>query len=482
MIGGVILIITEKAKDIFFLESQNPLQDIVKPRNERMKQLGKGRVVPIYCYRYIGILGNEINYLEQLRELESRLATSSDQYLIIKKGLTNTYSNEELERAAAIWEQFIKWENSREQSYIELYQIVWDTKNSNATVNWTIKRTLLKMLELFGGIEKNKNQSIRRNYGLSLILWVNSYVSCLFSGEMKSHSIPKFIFWGAIRRNEAYFCIFLSMLGCDVLYINSANDKEFSRIDPQSTYMKLIEHDTKSEIADFPKAKENKDARNAVPAKHISQTLPLNPVPVTETKQMEKSYEELAKLSDSIVMINVYDDDQVHCGSGSGVVIDENGTIVTNYHVIENGSFFGILFENDKTEYITSTVVSKKGQKDLALLQIDHKTLPIPIKNSDSLKRGQQIVAIGSPLGLMNTISDGIIAGFRSFDDQNFIQITAPISPGSSGGALLDRYGSLVGITTGGYIKGQNLNLAIPSSEITKLMLVSSFNRRRIKP
>ena len=473
------MIITEKAKNTFCLDSQNPLRDILKSRNERIEKLDKGHIIPIYCYRYIGILGNETNYLEQLRELESHLKTSSNQYLIIKKGLTKTYSNEEIERAVAIWDQFKRWENTSEKSNMELYHIPWDTKISNTTVNWTIKRNLLKMLELFDDIEKNTNQSIRKNYGLSLILWVNTYLHCLFPEEIKSNSIPKFIVWGAIRRNEAYFFIFLSMLGCDVIYINSANDTEFSRIDPGNTYVKLIEHDRKIEIADFPKPKENKDIRNVVLTQHRSQAVSLNPPPVTETEQVQKSYEELAKLSDSIVMINVYDDDHVHCGSGSGVVIDENGTIVTNYHVIEDGSFFGILFENDKTEYITSTVVSKKGQKDLAILKIDHKTLPIPIKNSDSLKRGQQIVAIGSPLGLMNTISDGIIAGFRSFDDQNFIQITAPISPGSSGGALLDRYGSLVGITTGGYTKGQNLNLAIPSSEITKLLLVASFSRRR---
>ena len=79
-------------------------------------------------------------------------------------------------------------------------------------------------------------------------------------------------------------------------------------------------------------------------------------------------------------------------------------------------------------------------------------------------------MAIGSPLGLMNTISDGIVAGFRNFKDEKFIQITAPISPGSSGGALLDRYGYLVGITSAGYLEGQNLNLAVPSSQLMLLI------------
>jgi serine protease Do len=65
---------------------------------------------------------------------------------------------------------------------------------------------------------------------------------------------------------------------------------------------------------------------------------------------------------------------------------------------------------------------------------------------------------------------DGIVAGFRTLGDEKFIQITAPISPGSSGGALLDRFGCLVGITTAGYLEGQNLNLAVPSSKLILLL------------
>jgi S1-C subfamily serine protease len=172
-------------------------------------------------------------------------------------------------------------------------------------------------------------------------------------------------------------------------------------------------------------------------------------------------------------MIKVYDDNLVNCGNGSGVVVDEFGTIVTNFHVIKGGSNFGIIFENNANEVIHARLNKINQNYDLALLKIDRKTKPIPIKDKDNLNRGQQIVAIGSPLGLMNTISDGIVAGFRNFDDEKFIQITAPISPGSSGGALLDMFGYLVGITTAGYSEGQNLNLAVPSSEV--LLILNRF-------
>ena len=77
------------------------------------------------------------------------------------------------------------------------------------------------------------------------------------------------------------------------------------------------------------------------------------------------------------------------------------------------------------------------------------------------LSRGQKVVAIGSPLGLFNSISDGIISGFRTFGDMSMIQFTAPTSHGSSGGALLNLYGELIGIITGGFDDGQNINLAV---------------------
>ena len=75
--------------------------------------------------------------------------------------------------------------------------------------------------------------------------------------------------------------------------------------------------------------------------------------------------------------------------------------------------------------------------------------------------RGQKVVAIGSPLGLFNSVSDGIISGFRNINAVDMIQFTAPISHGSSGGAVLNMYGEVIGISTAGIDSGQNINLAI---------------------
>ena len=84
----------------------------------------------------------------------------------------------------------------------------------------------------------------------------------------------------------------------------------------------------------------------------------------------------------------------------------------------------------------------------------------------NKLVRGQRVVAIGSPLGLFNTVSDGIISAFRVRENgTRMIQFTAPISSGSSGGAVLDMYGRLIGISTSGFDEAQNINLAVDINE-----------------
>ena len=114
---------------------------------------------------------------------------------------------------------------------------------------------------------------------------------------------------------------------------------------------------------------------------------------------------------------------------------------------------------------------NKDKSKDLAILKLETTTSinPLSIGDSESLKRGDEVVAIGSPLGLLNTASNGIISGFYQDGEINAIQTTAPISLGSSGGALLNKKGELIGITYSGFNEGQNLGFAIPSNEVKDL-------------
>lgn len=446
------------------MDSLNPFEDILKLQNERKKLLKKSNGIPIYFYRYIGIEDNEKSYLERLIELQHKLKISSSTYINVTNGLNKNFLKEEIELANKLWMEYLKWDKSTYRSDIDLNGLNW-----NESLNWTAKKRFATILSIFDSTEKNINDTIRKNFGILMIKWIDIYFNHLFPSGKITNEIPKFLYYGAIKRNEVYFLIYLSMLGCDVLYINPMEDKEFFRIDIKSIYSKLIERDKKINIVDFRRTIAPKEViKSQIPPQKNIQNIDI--IPEVKNQEREKSYEELAKLSSSVVMIKIYDDNLAPCGHGSGVVIDGEGTIVTNFHVVKGGSTFGIIFENNENESIFARLIKVNQNIDLALLKIDYKTEPIPIKGKNTLNRGQQIVAIGSPLGLMNTISDGIVAGFRNFEDEKFIQITAPISPGSSGGALLDMYGYLVGITTAGYVEGQNLNLAVPSSELLLLI------------
>ena len=176
----------------------------------------------------------------------------------------------------------------------------------------------------------------------------------------------------------------------------------------------------------------------------------------------EKSFEQLAQLASSVVMIAIHDKKGDIIGTGSGIMIGAGGYILTNNHVASGGRFYSIRIEDDDTVYSTDEVIKYHSVLDLAVLRVDRRLNPLPVyRGKNPLARGQKVVAIGSPLGLFNSVSDGIISGFRKIDGVDMIQFTAPISHGSSGGAVLNMYGEVIGISTAGIDAGQNINLAM---------------------
>ena len=178
--------------------------------------------------------------------------------------------------------------------------------------------------------------------------------------------------------------------------------------------------------------------------------------------EREKTFEELAQLASSVVLIAVHDSNGKVLGTGSGIMIGRSGYILTNNHVAAGGIYYSVRIEDDDNVYNTSEVIKYNQDTDLAVIRINRNLNPIPIYNGrKKLVRGQKVVAIGSPLGLFNSVSDGIISGFRKIDDVDMIQFTAPISNGSSGGAVLNMQGEVIGISTAGFDRGQNINLAV---------------------
>ena len=143
-------------------------------------------------------------------------------------------------------------------------------------------------------------------------------------------------------------------------------------------------------------------------------------------------------------------------GSGSGIIISEDGYIITNNHVVENASKVTVGL-SDKRQF-DATIIGTDPLTDLAVVKIDANNLPVAfLGNSDNLKVGQWVMAIGNPLSLSSTVTAGIVSAIGrgqlglirdSYGVENFIQTDAAINPGNSGGALVDLSGSVIGINS----------------------------------
>ena len=166
-------------------------------------------------------------------------------------------------------------------------------------------------------------------------------------------------------------------------------------------------------------------------------------------------------------------------GSGSGVIIREDGYIVTNNHVIDGATKIEVTLNTNQT--YPATLIGTDPATDIALLKIEAQGLPIiPFGDSDKLRLGEWVIAIGSPYDLRSTITAGIVsAKGRSmpnytgeFKIESFIQTDAAVNPGNSGGALVDKAGNLVGINTAIISKTGSYtgySFAVPSNIVRKI-------------
>lgn len=172
-----------------------------------------------------------------------------------------------------------------------------------------------------------------------------------------------------------------------------------------------------------------------------------------------------------VVMIIAMDENHQPIAIGSGFVIGENGEIATNYHVIEGASSAIVKFVNKEGKYGVDNIVQTSITYDLAIIQIGASTEPLSLGDDELTTVGNRIYAIGNPEGLEGTVSEGIISGFRKVDESfRLIQITAPISPGSSGGPVVNQNGQVIGIASASIILGQNLNFAVPAKQLKELI------------
>ncbi len=165
--------------------------------------------------------------------------------------------------------------------------------------------------------------------------------------------------------------------------------------------------------------------------------------------------------------------------TGSGVIVAEDGYIITNHHVVKSADKIEVVLSNNRRTYIAK-LVGADPSSDLALLKVEAKSLtPIKFRNSDDVEIGQWVLAVGNPFNLTSTVTAGIVSAKgrninivnNQFPIESFIQTDAAINPGNSGGALVDLSGYLVGVNTaiasktGSYV---GYGFAIPSNIVSK--------------
>lgn len=177
------------------------------------------------------------------------------------------------------------------------------------------------------------------------------------------------------------------------------------------------------------------------------------------------------------------EDEQPENSLGSGVIVSADGLILTNNHVISSADQIEVALSDGSKS--SATVVGTDPDTDVAVLKIDRKNLPaITFSNSDQMKVGDVVLAIGNPFGVGQTVTQGIISalgrnhlGINTFE--NFIQTDASINPGNSGGALIDTNGNLIGINSAIYSRNggsMGIGFAIPVSIAQQVMEQISSN------
>ena len=174
------------------------------------------------------------------------------------------------------------------------------------------------------------------------------------------------------------------------------------------------------------------------------------------------------------VYLEMQDSKGVPLGFGSGFFVGDN-LIATNYHVIEGAARGSAKLVGQSSTYTIEGVTATDQTNDLALLKVTMSGIkPLPLGNSSNVKIGETVYVAGNPQGLEGTFSDGIISSRRDQDTKERLQMTAPISPGSSGGPVLNSKGEVIGVSFMTLVGGQNLNFAIPSRYLTELLTEST--------
>jgi len=360
-----------------------------------------------------------------------------------------------------------------------------------------ISKAIKEVVEIHQKYKKAASPSMVKNFAVKLLYWLDTAVYSLFV-EWNEKSCIKIITDNVTKEQEYLFYLMLTYLGCDVFLVENRVDVDapeellkyshmlrigdrgntlinaYVKKEPQTPKQAVstlasttqVQANKRVVVPERPGRKKanaaNSNSSNNKITANVIQSSNSDVKRTGNSLREEKNFEELARLASSVVLIAIHDSGGNIIGTGSGIMIGRKGFILTNNHVASGGRYYSVRIEDDDEAYTTTEVIKYNSTTDLAVIRINRMLNPIPIYDGrEKLVRGQKVVAIGSPLGLFNSVSDGIISGFRNINNVDMIQFTAPISHGSSGGAVLNMYGEVIGISTAGIDSGQNINLAI---------------------
>lgn len=237
------------------------------------------------------------------------------------------------------------------------------------------------------------------------------------------------------------------------------------------TESKVLQNNVATAVssAEYEKLKRELDALRIKQAETPAPQIIMNNTPADYTALVER-------VMPSMVFI------QTDKGLGSGFFVSPNGDILTNYHVIDNAEYINVMMQNGQVA--SALIKDYDAQRDMALLKLNipYTVQFLTIRNALP-KQGEAVIAIGNPKGYTDTVSNGIVSAIREFNNNLWVQFTAPISPGSSGGALFNVQGEVIGMPSLIRKDAQNMNFAVAPTVLTQF-LRSAINKpaRALKP
>ncbi len=254
------MINTKKTINISLKTSNQILDDLLLPLTQRTGFIrSKSPIIPVYFYRYIGIKKTPETYYDELYRLDKKLSSFENLYLKFTEGIPIINNTEIVAKTQNIWKNIKIFNDTKKEFLLTSLKLTKSFPElSNSLINTSIEESFQCMLELYIKNEQNINLTKIKNFSLKLLEWSHEFIPSLFKNVNFRDSTlteifnPKVIYYGNIKKHEAYFLIFLSKLGCDILFINSYEDEAFLTIDKAERYSKLFQLSQKAPLKEFP--------------------------------------------------------------------------------------------------------------------------------------------------------------------------------------------------------------------------------------